>query len=274
MLDEHRPDAETEGTTMISLSEQVSGVSVVPSWDVLARSQQPLSEQVLQSATPGQFFALEDRNIMSEGWRPVFVVRDSASESFVVFDRRGYLIVEPSEGLKDGRQSVTDLVEEYSDSGFYYRPPKLRPSPSKRWGQKATRTSEPHPLILHPGSPSSLEESGMRTEELVVNNQIAADTSAGAASCIEECVSSQAGEDASSQADEQIASLTTAANAQPSTSWPEEEPSGQPDGAGCKDASCEADAEVVSLSTTAYVQPSTPTPDEELSAQHEGVSVK
>lgn len=271
LVDVNSGDADADRTQMVCLSEEVAGVSAVPSWDVLARSQQPLSEEVLKSATAGQFFALEDRNIMSEAWRPVFVVHDGESDSFVVFDRRGYLIEEPSEGLKDGRQSVKDLVEEYSDAGFYYRPPKLRPSPSKRSGQKSiTNVSEPHPLTLLPDS--TIQESAIQAEEVVNNEQ--AGTSTAAATCSGECGRSEAGEDASSPADMAETSLSTTANAQPSTTSPAQELCAQEESAAEGDASSQVDVADMSLSTTASAQPSITGQEDEPSSESKGASIE
>lgn len=124
--------AEEAAVTKVRLNSKVGRTTVVLPWDFLARTQPPITKEVLSSATPGQAFALEDKNVMSEPWRKIIIVRDSASESFAVFDQQGRLIVEPQDGLKNGRQSVSELLEEFAEEGYYYRPPTLRSSPSMR----------------------------------------------------------------------------------------------------------------------------------------------
>lgn len=123
-------DADGDGT--VPLSEIVCRIKSVPEWETLARMQPCVTVAALQSAGKGDFFALEDRNLMTAPWRRIFAIFDG--HSFVVFDQVGQLIVEPIDGLVNGRQLKEDLVGEFSEEedGFYYRSPRLRRSPLDR----------------------------------------------------------------------------------------------------------------------------------------------
>lgn len=132
------PSMDNDDSNEVVLSVPVGRVRAVLNWDALARMQAGcVTEGALEGAAAGECFALEDRNIMTAPWRRVFAVYDG--NSFAIFDQRGQLIVEPSEGLVDGRQLKERLVEEFSESGFYYRPPRMWRSPKDR---KAAASAE------------------------------------------------------------------------------------------------------------------------------------
>lgn len=79
---------------------------------------------MLRNSSPGDVFALRDRNEVSAPWRKVFVVRDEGNDQFVLFNDEGKLIDEEvQEGLPNGRHGVENLVEEFSEEGFFYGPP-------------------------------------------------------------------------------------------------------------------------------------------------------
>lgn len=127
------------GFVGINLSVKAGGLETIPfQWEQLARMQPEVDERVLTTSSQGDIFALEDRNLMSMPWRRVFAVRDG--DFFVIFDEKGQLIVEEHDGLPNGRQGVTALVEEFSREGFYYKPPTgLRPTPEQRRDTAAAR---------------------------------------------------------------------------------------------------------------------------------------
>lgn len=127
----------------VQLSEKVAGRNCIElEWEDLAVVQGAITEEVLRSAASGDVFALEDRNLMSLPWRRIFVVRDG--NEYVVFDEKGRLIVEKDDGLPGGRQSVENLVGEFSIDGFWYKPPSkpVRPSPDARREARAHRRVE------------------------------------------------------------------------------------------------------------------------------------
>lgn len=127
-------EANVSEDSRVILSQQVGHITSVLNWEALAASQPQLSDSVLSWASAGESFALEDRNVMSAPWRRVFIVRDKGSNDYVLFDEKGRLIDEPLDGgVPAGRQTVDQLVSEFSVDGFYYKPPSLgRPSPAKR----------------------------------------------------------------------------------------------------------------------------------------------
>lgn len=127
-------DANVADDSRVELSQKVGDVTSVLNWEALAACQPQLSDSVLSWASAGESFALEDRNVMSAPWRRVFIVRDKGSNDYVLFDEKGRLIDEPLDGgVPGGRQTVDQLVSEFSVDGFYYKPPSLgRPSPAKR----------------------------------------------------------------------------------------------------------------------------------------------
>lgn len=112
----------------VPLSPPIAGVEQLPSWRQLAREQVDVTDDVLEASMTGDFFALEDRNLMSAPWRRVFVIRDG--DDFVLLDTCGRLIVEKEDGVPDGRQSASQLVQEFHRDGMYYRPPKIRRTPA------------------------------------------------------------------------------------------------------------------------------------------------
>lgn len=125
-------DCGADGAKMVSLSVAVGKIKSLPDWEALAREQPTVNVAALQSAGKGEFFALEDRNLITAPWRRIFAVFDG--HSFVVFDQQGNLIVEPLDGLVAGRQVKEVLVQEFAEDeeGFYYRAPVLRRTPLDR----------------------------------------------------------------------------------------------------------------------------------------------
>lgn len=129
----HHADARTQDVncgahdaTTVTLSETVGKTRSLPNWEELARTQHTVNVAALTSASKGDYFALEDRNLMTAPWRRIYAVFDG--HSFVVFDQHGNVIVEPQDGLVGGRQLKEDFILEFSedDDGFYYRAPVLR----------------------------------------------------------------------------------------------------------------------------------------------------
>lgn len=156
------------GAERLKLSEPIARVHEVPHWEALARMQGSITEGTLLGAGAGDFFALEDRNMVVAPWRRVFAVYDG--NSFAVFDQLGRLIVEPTEGLVNGRQTKEKLVEEFSVEGFFYRPPKMRRSPNDRKRTAAERSQHGSSAFDTQTSSSDLQdrfdaavESGMQT---------------------------------------------------------------------------------------------------------------
>lgn len=129
------------GHLMVELSETVAGVSKVEEWVLLARTQPAIDEQELKNAKAGDYFALEDRNFIAMPWRRVYVVCNG--DEFVIFDQQGQLIAETNDDGKadNGRHPIGEVVNEFSQEGFWYRPPKWRPSPDERRSQKSARSS-------------------------------------------------------------------------------------------------------------------------------------
>lgn len=105
----------------VRIRPRVAGVTQLPQWLDVASKQRKVTEEVLQSSASGDFFALRDRNSVTEAWRRVFVVRDD--DHFVLFSEEGKVIDEGEDGVPNGRQSVAKLVEEFSPDGFFYGPP-------------------------------------------------------------------------------------------------------------------------------------------------------
>lgn len=104
-------------------------VAAVQEWEAMAEAQGKITAARLQSARAGDCFALEDRNTMVDSWRKVFAVCDGTD--FVLYCQQGLLIDEPGQGVKEGHQSIAELVDEFDEAhGFYYRPPALRRRPS------------------------------------------------------------------------------------------------------------------------------------------------
>lgn len=122
-----------EAQLELELEHAVAGVTHVPSWEALAREQADIDDDVLQTARDGTVFALHDRNLISMPWRQVFVIRDG--DDYWVLDNQGRAIDEPHDGVRDGRQSVQSLVDEFAVNGaFFYKPGRVRrsPNPSRR----------------------------------------------------------------------------------------------------------------------------------------------
>lgn len=106
-------------------------VEAVEEWDALAANQGRVTAERLRDALAGEYFALEDRNSMADSWRRIFIVCDGTD--FVLYCQKGMLIDEPSQGVLEGHQSISSLVDEFDEEhGFYYRPPLLRRPPTSR----------------------------------------------------------------------------------------------------------------------------------------------
>lgn len=136
----------------VELKPPTVAVVSVPAWDKLARQQPDVDEELLQRSATGDVFALDDRNVTSMPWRHVYAVRDG--KDFVLYDSKGDLIDEPKDGLPNGRQTVDELVDEFSVNGFYYRPGKTRQAPMSE------RLSSPTPHGDQNAS-SSIDDAGM-----------------------------------------------------------------------------------------------------------------
>lgn len=121
------PSAGASAAATVRLSPPAGDVTRVPAWEVLAREQGEIDEERLENSKPGDVFALDDKNVLSMPWRHVFAVRDA--DQFAVYDIEGRLIVEASDGLPGGRQSVDELVSEFHVNGYYYRPGRVRNTP-------------------------------------------------------------------------------------------------------------------------------------------------
>lgn len=141
---------------MVELSKSVGAVSAVPSWEALASSQDAPTSHLLAQSRPGQVFALEDRNVESQPWRRVYVVREFEVEAFSVFDVHGFLIVEPHDGLIDGQQMVGELVSDFNNS--FYRAAKVRRPPTRRHEGPQACSSNTPPVGV---SSTSSEDRGM-----------------------------------------------------------------------------------------------------------------
>lgn len=99
----------------------------LPSWDDVAFAQSTITTELLEKASQGAYFALEDRNSYAHPWRKIFAVREG--DYYCIYDSQGQMINEPAEGVTDGKHSVLGVVEEFDD---YYRPPKVRHPPRQR----------------------------------------------------------------------------------------------------------------------------------------------
>lgn len=129
--------------TFVQLQRKIGRVSQLPPWDKMAVDQEAVTTDKLRKSKTGDAFALEDRNVMSDPWRKVFVVRDG--NDFHLFSTAGELIDEPQVGgVLEGRQSVATLLEEFSEEGFYYRPPDTQLiARARRHTQREARGNQP-----------------------------------------------------------------------------------------------------------------------------------
>mmetsp|Transcript_27259 Transcript_27259/g.65894 ORF Transcript_27259/g.65894 Transcript_27259/m.65894 type:complete len:335 (+) Transcript_27259:66-1070(+) len=123
---------ENDAKEMIQLVPCGAGkVTHVPLWEKVAADQGAVTSTALKDSVIGQCFALEDRNCMSMAWRRVYAIR--VKDHFAIYSAKGLVMNEASQGLPDGLQPVEELLDEFTEEGFYYRPPKsLRHEPRKR----------------------------------------------------------------------------------------------------------------------------------------------
>lgn len=136
----------TPGAVVLQPPMDSLDLSEVPPWEDVAARQGLVTDDSLSNALVGEVVALYDRNLMSEPWRQVYAVRDE-DDFFVLYSKTGLIIDE--ETTPKGRQAVTDLVSEFAQDGFYYKPPTPRPTPEAR-------------RLVHEGRRSGGRESGVR----------------------------------------------------------------------------------------------------------------
>lgn len=150
----------------------------LPSWDYAAGAQRQITKEVLEQAPQGSYFAMEDRNSYAHPWRKIFAVRDI--DAYCIYDSLGQMINEPSEGVTNGMQSVSEVVSEFEE---YYRNPKIRHAPRVR---VPVPSSTPPPSVrTRPSSPNDTSTSdvlnaALFAEETMTNGE-AAPCSAGVA---------------------------------------------------------------------------------------------
>lgn len=141
------PASPDESTAGVDLSPPLSCLARIPaSWEDVARQQIDIDEDALRQSKTGDYFAMDDRNLLSMPWRRVFIVRDG--HHFIVYDSHGFMIHEPSDGVEAGRQPVDSLINEFDVGGmWFYRQGKIRKSPSCDRQQQSML--EPEPLSFN-----------------------------------------------------------------------------------------------------------------------------
>ena len=90
-------------------------------WSELNRKQKSVDAKKLKDMVPGKAVALLNRNSWEcQVWRPVFVVPVSRHHhnTAEVFDAAGNPIDEPSSGVANGLQPLSELLQEFGDEEF------------------------------------------------------------------------------------------------------------------------------------------------------------